>query len=54
MRFECGPHPYSAGTVRAPAQCGLLVTLVMLHAYILKFSLIAKADFLYLVTRKKQ
>ena len=27
MRFECGPHPYSAGTVRAPAQCGFLVTL---------------------------
>ena len=27
MRFECGPHPYSAGTVRAPVQCGFLVTL---------------------------
>ena len=28
MRFECGTHPYSAGTVRAPAQCGFFVTLV--------------------------
>ena len=33
MRFECGSHPYSVGTVRAHAQCGLLVTLVMLHTY---------------------
>ena len=29
MRFKCGPHPYSAGTVRAPAQSGFLVTLVI-------------------------
>ena len=28
MRFECVPHPYSAGTVRTPTQCGFLVTLV--------------------------
>ena len=28
MRFEYGPHPYSAGTVRAPAQCGFFGTLL--------------------------
>ena len=34
MRFECGPHLYSAGTVRAPAQCGFFGTLLNIWKYL--------------------